>query len=594
LTGRRESTIPELFEERVRASPDNPAFVFDGQDLSYAELNLRANEIAWWLRGENIGPESVVAIRMRRGVSLATTILGIMKAGGAYLPLDLDDPPDRRSQMLLDAGAVMTIADEASDRGDGGYGGVPVRVLPGNFTAYPESDPPLRACPDNLLYVVYTSGSTGQPKGIAMCHGPTVRLMRWSGRVHRQRSKTLHYFPITSDVGSYELMATWLSGGCVVMAAEQDRYDVGRLSALIEQHTIETVLLPFSALDQLARGYPGCAGSLKSLREIVTTGDRLAVTPAIRTMCSALGIELLENQWGSTEVNVVTAARLSQPAQEWPDVPSIGRPVAGARIYVVDDNLALSPVNVPGALHVGGTPLARGYIGHPDMTALAFVPDPFASEPGQRMYRTGDLGYWRPDGELEFRGRADFQLKVHGYRVEPGEIQAALRSAAGVAEAVVIATDLGADQLSLVAYIVPDGDPPAAAEFRAELLGRLPGYMVPAHYVTLDRLPRTATGKVNRSLLPAPIAAHDGARTDPHDQVEKAIAAIWAETLGVENVTTEDNFFVLGGHSLLVNQAISRLNSELGTELPLRALFDAPVLADLADRVRELKRNRRN
>jgi amino acid adenylation domain-containing protein len=587
VSGRHEQIVSEYFEEQVQAAPEDLAFVFDGHELSYAELNLRANEVAWWLHEKKIGPESVVAISMRRGVPLATAILGIMKAGGAYLPLDLDDPPARRSQMLLDAGAVLTIADQAPD-GDGAGGGVPLCVLPSDLTAYPGSDPPALACADNLLYVVYTSGSTGQPKGIAMCHGPTARLMQWSGQAHRRRSRTLHYFPITSDVGSYELMATWLSGGCVVMASEQDRYDVGRLSALIERYKIETVLLPFLALDQLARGYPDYAESLKSLTEIVTTGDRLVVTPAVRAMCSALDIELLENQWGATEVNVVTAACLRQPAQEWPETPSIGSPVAGARIYVADDNLALSPVNVPGALYVGGTPLARGYAGRPDLTALAFVPDPFASEPGQRMYRTGDLGRWRLDGELEFRGRADFQLKVHGYRVEPEEIQAALRSAAGVAETVVIAMDLGADQPGLVAYIVPDGDPPDATRLRDELRGRLPGYMMPAHYVTLDRLPRTATGKVDRSLLPAPIAADAGARTDPRDQAEKAIAAIWQETLGVESVTAEDNFFVLGGHSLLVNQVIYRLNTELGIELPIRVLFEAPTLAELADRVREL------
>lgn len=572
----------------MRAAPDDLAFIFGGAVLTYAELNVRANEMAWWLRAKSVGPESVVGIMMRRGQLLATAILGVMKAGGAYLPLDPDDPPARRSQMLLDAGAVLTIVDEAPD-GEGQ--GSSLCITPCDLSTYPGSDPVQLAHADNMLYVVYTSGSTGQPKGIAMCHGPTVRLMRWSGRVHRKRARTLHYFPITSDVGSYELMATWLSGGCVVMASEQDRYDIGRLSALIEKYEIETVLLPFSTLDQLARSYPGNAGSLSSLSEIVTTGDRLVVTPAIRAMCDALGVELLENQWGSTEINVVTAARMLQPAQEWPEVPTIGSPVAGSRIYVLDKNLSLSPINVPGALYVGGTPLARGYIGHPDMTALAFVPDPFTTEPGQRMYRTGDLGRWRPDGEVEFCGRSDFQLKVRGYRVEPGEIQAALRSVAGVAEAVVTAMDLGTDQSSLVAYIVPDGDPPTAAMLREELRSRLPGYMVPAHYMTLDRLPRTPTGKVSRSLLPAPIGANGGARTDPRDRVEKVIAAIWVETLGVERVAIEDNFFVLGGHSLLVQQLVYRLSSELGANLPLRVVFETATLADLANRVRGLNQS---
>ncbi len=454
--------------------------------------------------------------------------------------------------------------------------------------------------------MVYTSGSTGRPKGIAMGHGPTAALMEWAGKTHRRQSRALHYFPITSDVGSYELFATWLSGGCVIMTSDQDRYDVDRLAELIGQHQVETVLLPFLALDQLARNYPGHPHALKSLREIVTTGDRLVLTPAIKAMCADLQVELLENQWGSTEVNVVTTARMRPPAQDWPQTPGIGKPVGQARVYVLDANLAYSPVNVPGDLYVGGGVLSRGYAGRPDLTAAAFVPDPFSTTPGARLYRTGDLGRWRPDGELEFLGRADFQVKLHGYRVEPGEVESALRAQPGVGEAVVVLgwqtpavrtadgsprtalRDPGGERASLIGYLVPDGGQPSLPELRAELRKLLPSYMVPEHFVMLDRLPTTTTGKVDRARLPAlELAEPEPTRTEPRDETEKAIAEVWQDMLGIDDLDVDDNFFALGGHSLLVNQLVFRLKERLAVDVPLRALFEAPTVATLADWVRE-------
>lgn len=573
--------------------------MFAGHELTYAELNSQANRVAWWLAERQLGPGSVVAVRMRRGLPLAVTILGIVKAGGGYLPLDRDDPQLRHAAMLRDAGAALIISDASV--GDG-LADVPACELPAGLDRYPDTNPPQATWAGSLLYVVYTSGSTGRPKGIAMSHGPTAALMQWAGKTHRRQSRTLHYFPITSDVGSYELFATWLSGGCVIMTSDQDRYDVDRLARLIGQHEVETVLLPFLALDQLARHYPRDPDALKSLREIVTTGDRLVLTPAIKAMCADLPVELLENQWGSTEVNVVTTARLRPPAQEWPQTPGIGRPVGQARVYVLDAGLAYSPVNVAGDLYVGGGVLSRGYAGRPDLTAAAFVPDPFSTTPGARLYRTGDLGRWRPDGELEFLGRADFQVKLHGYRVEPGEIESALRAQPGVAEAVVVLgwqtlalgwqtpalRDPGGERASLIAYLVPDGGQLSLPELRTGLRDHLPSYMVPEHFVVLDRLPTTTTGKVDRARLPAPVLAEpEPTFTGPRDETEKAIAEVWQDMLGVDDIDVDDNFFALGGHSLLVNQLVFRLRERLAVDVPLRALFEAPTVATLADWVRE-------
>ncbi|MFB7664832.1 amino acid adenylation domain-containing protein [Kitasatospora sp. NPDC056138] len=578
MTGR---TVVERFEEQAGRRPDAPAVVCGDERLTYAELNERANRVAGGLRAQGVGLESLVGLCLERSVELAVAMLAIAKSGAAYVALDPQHPEDRLRYLVEDSGAVCVVGEAGSDAG---------RTVPtlttGQLARPSDGNPPLAAGPGNALYVVYTSGSTGQPKAVVMAHGPTARLMRWAGRRYRLDGTVLQYFPITSDVCSYEFFSTWWAGGCAVIAQEADRMDVPALAGLVRRHRIGTVLLPGAVLEELARHGREHPEDVAGIREIVTTGDRLTIGAHLRAMCAGPDGPTLDNQWGSTEVNVVTALRLTAPADSWPASPRIGSPVSGGRIHVLDEHLRQVPVNVPGDLYVGGGQLARGYLGRPDVTAASFLPDPFAAEPGARMYRTGDRGRWRPDGTLEFLGRADFQLKVHGYRVEPGEIETVLREHPGVARAAVTAHP-AASGLRLAAHVsaVPGGRAPEPAELLEFLRGRLPDHMVPQACVVLDRLPLTATGKVDRKALPEP--GFDAVRyVPPRDGIDRRIVEVWQEVLGRAVIGIQDNFFELGGHSLLIPQVVHRVNQAFGARLPLRSLFRAQTVRAMADEVR--------
>jgi amino acid adenylation domain-containing protein len=570
------------FEEHANKHPDDRAVVAGSHALTYRELNETANRLAWELRAAGAGPETMIGVRTRRDLHLATAVLAVAKAGACFLPLDPEHPLDRQAFLLRDAGARLLLESPGVPAADLGL--PVVRTDAPSLSQRPATDPPVLGSGDNLLYLLYTSGSTGVPKGIAMHLGPQVDQMEWSASAYRDRPVALHYFPITSDVGYFELFSAWWSGGTVVIADEAQRLDVAALAELLVRHGVDKVLLPVVALDRLARHLEEQGTTLPALREVITTGERQVITPPVRRMFAAMPQVVLDNHYGSTEVNVVTAPRLRAPAAQWPEFPPVGRPVGKARIYVLDDDLLPCPIGVVGQIHVGGPPPARGYRGRPALTAAAFVPDPFSPVPGARMYRLGDLGRWRPDGTLECLGRLDFQVKVHGYRVEPGEIEAVLRERPGLAEVAVVPAEPGADDPRLVAYLVAEGTPPAEADLRAALVARLPAHMVPRAFVFLDRFPLSANGKLDRRRLPAPVAAGPG-QTRPLTPTETAVAGVWAAVLGVDGIGPHDDFFGLGGHSLLVAQVVHRIRAALDVELPLQAVFETPGLAALAARI---------
>jgi acyl-coenzyme A synthetase/AMP-(fatty) acid ligase/acyl carrier protein len=368
----------------------------------------------------------------------------------------------------------------------------------------------------------------------------------------------------------------------VIIADDHDRYDVAATARLICEHRVTKVLQPVVAMQQLARHAVDHPEDVASLRELITTGDRLVITPEIRAMAEALPGVRFDDHYGSTEINVVSAPRLEQPAQDWPERPALGNPVAASRIYVLDAALRPTPKNVPGDIYVGGGPLARGYLGQGGLTAGAFLPDPFAGTAGARMYRTGDTGRWRSGGALEFLGRADFQVKIRGYRVEPGEIEALLREHADVSQAVVVATRASEPDAALVAYVI-GGDPDVLRDYLAE---RLPAHLVPQAVVVLEEFPLTTTGKIDRKRLPDP-GAVEPPFIAPRDEVEELIAGIWSEVLGVGRIGVRDDFFRLGGHSMLVTRVVYQLNRSFGIDLPLRTVFDRPTIEALAAAVRE-------
>lgn len=595
-TKTHERNILDGLNEWVEKTPAAPAVVCGEQVLSYRDLDRRANQLAWWIRDHAVGPESVVAMAVRRNVDMAVAVVGILKADAGYLPLEPDYPEHRVLSILADPGCGIVVADpEAADRLRAAGSSLEILSLTDeNIADFPVRPPKTTAGVDNLQYVLYTSGSTGRPKGIAMSHGPQIRLLDWCRNRYAGQSVSLQYFPITTDVASVELFCTWWSGGCVVIANEWERYDIAAVARLIRRHKISRILLPVVAMQQLARHATEHPEDVETLRELITTGDRQVVTAELRQMCDALPDVFLDNHYGSTEINVVTAPRLTPPAADWPDSPLLGRPIGDARTYVLDANLMPVPKNVQGEIYVGGGPLARGYAGSAALTAASFVPDPFAAAPGARMYRTGDVGRWRAGGVLEFLGRADFQIKYRGYRIEPSEIEAMLIERDDVSQAVVAlirSDDREMREGMLTAYVVPAPLPPGAVlhaePLRDHLTTRLPPQMVPQAFVITDALPMTETGKIDRHRLPHPDEIEPES-VAPRDDLETVIAKVWADALGVDSVGVKHNFFSLGGHSLLVTRVIYELREILGVDLPLAALFERPTIESLAIETRRL------
>ncbi|HET7461733.1 MAG TPA: amino acid adenylation domain-containing protein, partial [Longimicrobium sp.] len=578
----RESCIHQLFEEQARRTPDAAALVFEGEHLSYAELNRRANRLAHHLRALGVGPDVRVAVCVERGPAMLEGLLAVLKAGGAYVPLDPSYPADRLAYMLGDSAPAVLLAHAAA-AGTIAGGGVPLVDLadPAAWAHRPDSDPAVAALrPDHLCYVIYTSGSTGRPKGVANRHRAVANLLAWSQRAWPLGAgdAVLQRISFSFDVSVRELFWPLMAGARIVPARPGSQGDPDHVVELIARERIGTAHLP--SLLRAFVEHPGAA-ACTSLRRVLNGGE--ALPPAVaRRFFEVLPDAALFHMYGPTETTVASSAFRWTPGFAGAAAP-IGRPIANTRVYVLDALGEPVPAGVAGEICIGGAGTARGYLGRPLLTADRFVADPFAGEPGARMYRTGDLGRWRADGTLEFLGRGDGQVKIRGYRIEPGEIEARLAEHPEVREAVVVAREDAPGEKRLVAYLA-GGEGAGAEVLRAHLRETLPEYMVPAAYVRLEGLPRTPNGKVDHRALPAPegdafaTRAYEPAAGD----VEELLAGIWAEVLGVERVGRRDDFFELGGHSLLAVQVISRVRQLFGVEVALGELFTRPVLKDFA------------
>jgi amino acid adenylation domain-containing protein len=582
----------ELFEAQVERTPDAVAAVYEGEPLSYGELNARANRLAHHLRSLGVGPDARVAICVERGLEMLVGMMAILKAGGAYVPLDPAYPADRLRFMLEDSAPQVLLTHGVPAEL---FAGIPVPVVgvaaeATSWASRPSSNP-CRAglTPDHLCYVIYTSGSTGRPKGVAMPHRPLVNLVAWQepepGRP--RAAVTLQFTTISFDVSFQEIFTTLATGGRLEVASEDARHDPSAILDLVEQGAVERLSLPFSMLQLVAEEAVERGAIPSSLREVQTAGEALRITDPIRKWFGALGIPL-HNHYGPSETHVATSFSLHGAAEGWPLLPSIGSPVANTRVYVLDAHLAPVPEGVPGELYLAGVCVARGYLDRPGPTAERFMADPFASGSGARMYRTGDRVRWLPDGTLDFLGRVDHQVKIRGFRIEPGEIEAVLRRHPAVAECTVFVREDEPGEKRLVAYVVGEAETDA---LREHLRGSLPDYMVPGAFVRLESLPLTPNGKLDRKALPAPEHEADAERyVAPRTPTEEVLAGIWAEVLRLERVGVHDNFFDLGGHSLLATRMVSRIRAVLSVELPLRALFEAPAVAELSVRVEEMRR----
>jgi amino acid adenylation domain-containing protein len=545
--------------------------------LTYAELAGRAGHLARRLRDLGVGPDAPVAICLRRSPALTVAVLGALGAGGAYVPVDPSYPRERLEMMLAIARPRVLLTEEGL-RDAIPAGDFEVICLDGEEGA--DSFPPVAVSPDNLLYVIFTSGSTGVPKGVAMPHRPLVNLIDWQLRntALGPGAKTLQFASLSFDVSCQELFSTWAAGGTLVLISEELRLDATALLDVLRNQSIERLFLPFVALQQLAEIAAERDIWPEALREVVTAGEQLQITPAVAELFTRLPDCRLFNQYGPSETHVATAYALPGPARTWLALPSIGVPVANTRILLLDGS-ALAPANVPGELCIGGDCLARGYLARPDLTAERFVPDPFGS--GERLYRTGDLARWQRDGNLEFLGRIDQQLKIRGFRVEPGEIEAVLAAHPAVREAAVVARqDPGTAARRLVAYVAGTV---TAGELRAAVRERLPDYMVPSAFHFLEALPLTPSGKIDRRGLPdLEAVGEEAGSVPPRTPLEEEIAAIWRQVMNVERVGVHDSFFDLGGHSLLAVRLLARIRRQLGRDLPLASLFAGPTIAHLA------------
>ncbi|MBB4635062.1 amino acid adenylation domain-containing protein [Longimicrobium terrae] len=578
-------TLHARIAAQAAATPDAVAVEGEDESLTYAQLEARASQLAHRLRDLGVRRESVVAIHLERSPEMVVAALAALKAGGAYLPVDPSYPVERRRFMLRDAGVRALVTTEAL------HSTLPVpfavRVVcvdsDREVRNYPESAPEGGAGPDSLAYVIYTSGSTGRPKGAMNAHRGVVNRLLWMQDAYGLGAgdAVLQKTPFSFDVSVWELFWPLMTGARLVLARPEGHRDPGYLRdrvvarGVTTMHFVPSMLRAFLEAD----GIEACA---PVLRRVVCSGEALPPELAARFFQRLPGVEL-HNLYGPTECAVDVTAHACDPVADAESVP-IGRPVANTRIYVVDRHGAPVPPGFPGELCIGGVQVGRGYLARPSLTAAAFVPDPFGA-PGARMYRTGDLARHRADGEVEYLGRIDHQVKVRGFRIELGEIEAALAAHPGVRAAAAAARDDGRGGMRLAAYVVPSGErAPGAAELRAFLADRLPEHMVPGAFVSMDALPLNPSGKLDRRALPEPAdgrGAMDEAYAAPRTVAEDTLAAVWGGVLGIDKVGIHDNFFALGGDSIL-SLRIAALARERGVPVTLRQVFRNPTIARLA------------
>jgi amino acid adenylation domain-containing protein len=583
----RDATIQQLFEEQAERQPTAVALVFEGEPVTYGELNARANRLARHLRGLGVGPDALVAVALERGVETAVALLAVLKAGGAYVPLDPDYPLERLSFMLEDSRASVLLTQ-------GSLAGRLPPLAQLTFVSVDEERERIAAEDDrnvegeaggeSLAYVIYTSGSTGIPKGVAVPHRAVLRLLFGVDYAALGPAQTLLQMAAVSfDASTFELWGALLHGSrCVLMPTTLPGFE--HLGRVIKEENVTTMWLTASLFDAVVDGAPE---ALAPVRQLLIGGEALSVAH-VRRAQELLPATQIINGYGPTESTTFACCYQIPTLDESPASIPIGRPIANTRVYLLDAEGEPVPVGVRGELHIGGEGLARGYLNRPDLTAERFVPDPFSPEPGARLYRTGDLAHYLSDGRIEFLGRLDEQVKVRGFRVEPGEVEALLAGHERVSEcAVVVRDDAPGGGRRLVAYVVAraEGDAPSAEELRRFVAERLPEYMRPAAFVPVAELPRTPSGKVDRRRLPAPADGREAEAETfvaPRTPAEAALADIWSQLLGVERVGVEDDFFELGGHSLLIPELMSQVGRAFQTEVPLVVFFDDPTVAGLA------------
>lgn len=588
----RNACVPQLVAMQAAATPEAIALVAGDQVLSYRELNRRANQLAHYLQMLGVGLNVLVGLCLERSLEMVVGLLAILKAGGAYVPLDPTSPPERLSFMLEDAQVPVLITQQhfKAHLSAPGVHTVCLDTDAEKVGQQSETDPTSSVTASDLAYVIYTSGSTGQPKGALIPHDGLLNLIFWHQRAFAVTSsdRATQVASPAFDATGWELWPYLTCGASIYLPDEETRVaPVALRNWLVHQGITITFLPTLLAESMMSLEWP----STSPLRFLLTGADKLQQYPSPNLPFALI------NNYGLTEASVVNLSGRVLPTAHTDGAPSLGRPIANTQIYLLNEHRQQVPIGEPGELYIGGVGLADGYLNHPELTSERFIPHPWISEPQARLYKTGDLARYLPDGQVEFLGRSDYQVKIRGFRIELGEIEAILNHHPGVRQVVVVAREDVPDDKHLVAYIVMNQQPASIDELRGFLQTQFPDYMIPTAFVLLEALPQTPNGKVDRNALPAPDtlkSMHDEpvAVPCPPDRVsqtplEERLTNVVTTLLKVEQVGIDDNFFLLGGHSLLGTQLIMQIAEMFGVDLSLRTLFDAPTVRQLASEIEQ-------
>ena len=595
-TSKEILSLAQRLEAQVERTPDTIAVVFGDLQLTYRELNNRANQLAHYLKKMGVEPEVLVGICLTRSLDLTIGILAIIKAGGAYIALDPSYPVERLYLMLEDTQAPIILTQQHL-----------LQVLPSYNTKVVLFDVDQKiirqqsqenlgeiATINNLLYVTYTSGSTGKPKGIAMTQRPILNLLEWQLHHYQltEGMKTLQLASLNFDVSYQEIFSTWLSGGVLVMIPETLQKDAGGLSRFITNKGINRLFIPAVALQQLVEGFFLSEQLPTQLNYVIAGSEQLQITKRIIDLFAQLPNCTLHNEYGPSETHVATCFDLPTSPPDWPARPPIGKPIANTQIYLLDEQMQPSPPGNSGELYIGGCGLARGYLNRPEATSECFIQNPFTPNEGKRLYKTGDLARYLPDGNIEFLGRIDHQVKIRGFRIELVEIEAALTHHPFVRESVVIAREDIPGDKRLVAYVVLSSQQSFTVnELRDFLKKQLPDYMIPATFVQLDSLPLNPNRKVDRQALPIPSKTRPEQQESyiaPRNKTEQQLTHIWQQVLRLEPIGIHDDFLNLGGDSLLATQIINRVRETFQVEIPLDSLLEESTVAKQAQHLERL------
>ncbi len=573
--------VQQSFEYQVTQTPDAVAVEFGEASLTYAELNRRANQVAHYLRERGVGTDALVGIFLDRSLEMVVGVLATLKAGGAYLPLDISYPPERLAFMVSDARVPLVITQERllSKLPECEAQIVCLDRDQSHIALSSAENPTADATGENLSYVIYTSGSTGKAKGVQLSQASLVNLLTAMRERLSATDALLSVTTLSFDIASLEIHLPLIVGARLVIASKEDTLDGRRLRQLLNKSGA-TLMQATPATWQLLleSGWEG-----NNPLTIISGGE--ALTRELTDQLLARST-VLWNQYGPTETTIYsTAAHISSV-----DGITIGKPIANTRVFILDPQLQPVPIGVPGELYIGGDGLARGYLYRPELTAERFVPNPFAENPGERLYRTGDLVRYLRNGNIEYLGRLDHQVKLRGFRIELGEIESVLSQHEHVKKAVVVAREDQPGNKQLVAYVIPESTPPSAGDLRKYLQEKLPEYMLPAAFVFMETLPLTPNGKIDRRALPAPLRIVENAHKTlltPRDNLELQLMHIWEKLLGIDEVGLLDNFFELGGHSLLAARLFAQIENRFGVHLPLATLFQSPTIEQLANVLRD-------